>query len=187
VDGVVWLCSLMVDEQLATGVEARPGHGLLTGRYACYDIYRAADGWLAVGAIEASFFTNLCRALGCEELAARQFDDDAQDEIRRTFASAFATAGRDEWVDRLADAETCVAPVRSIAEVADDPETPVLDAVHPVEGRLRQLGPLLAGTAPVPSPVRLPGPGDSDAAGLLQAAGVDAATVERWLARGVVA
>ena len=85
----------MVDEYLATGVEARAGAGLLTGRYACYDTYATADGeWVAVGAIEASFFANLCRALGCDALADRQFDDDAQEEIRRTFATAFGGDAR---------------------------------------------------------------------------------------------
>ncbi len=64
-DGVLWLMSLAVDEHLATGTEPGPGHDVLTGRYACYDTYRAADGkWLAVAAIEAKFFANLCRALG---------------------------------------------------------------------------------------------------------------------------
>ena len=57
-----------------------PGHDVLTGRYACYDTYRAADGrWLAVAAIEAKFFANLCRALGCEQWIEHQYDDDVQD------------------------------------------------------------------------------------------------------------
>ena len=69
-EGVLWLMSLPVDEQLALGGEIGPGHDVLSGRYACYGTYRAGDGkWLAVGAIEAKFFANLCGALGCPELA----------------------------------------------------------------------------------------------------------------------
>ena len=64
-DGVLWLMSLAIDEHLATGSEPGPGHDILTGRYACYDTYRTADGrWLAVGAIEQKFFARLCRGAG---------------------------------------------------------------------------------------------------------------------------
>ena len=67
-DGVFALMSLYVDEYLATGVEPGPGHNILTGRYACYDVYPCADGkQVAVGAIEPHFCANLCRLLGCEQ------------------------------------------------------------------------------------------------------------------------
>ncbi len=94
-EGVLWLMSLPVDEQLALGGEIRPGHDVLSGRYACYGTYQASDGkWLAVGAIEAKFFANLCTALGCPELAGDQLADEAQPAIRSAFAAAFATRVR---------------------------------------------------------------------------------------------
>ena len=44
------------------GPRSVPGSNIITGRYACYDTYQAADGgWLAVGAIEPKFYANLCR------------------------------------------------------------------------------------------------------------------------------
>ena len=71
-DGVLWLTSLAVDEYLATGAPVGFGHDVITGRYACYDTYRCADGrWLAVGAIEPKFFANLCRLLGCAQWAGQ--------------------------------------------------------------------------------------------------------------------
>ena len=122
-EGVLWLMSLAIDEQLALGGDVKPGHDVLSGRYACYATYQASDGrWLAVGAIEARFFANLCQALGCAELAGSQYDEAAQPEIRAAFARAFATRSRDEWVQLLAGADTCVAPVLEVAEVADDPQ-----------------------------------------------------------------
>ncbi len=61
-DGVLWLMSLAIDEQLALGGDLRPGHDVLSGRYACYGVYGTGDDkWLAVGAIEGKFFANLCR------------------------------------------------------------------------------------------------------------------------------
>ena len=74
-DGVVALMALQIDEYLATGVVPGAGHGMLTGRYACYDTYRTADGgWLVVAAIEARFWANLCRALGLPQWIERQTD-----------------------------------------------------------------------------------------------------------------
>src|SRR5205807_1149660 len=62
-DGVLALMALQVDEHLATGIEPGPGHGILTGRYACYDTYEARDGkWLALAIIEPRFWANLCDA-----------------------------------------------------------------------------------------------------------------------------
>ena len=85
-DGVVALMSLYIDEYLATGEVPGPGHNILTGRYACYDVYRCADDrWIAVGAIEPHFFANLCRALGCEQWLEHQTDDAVQDAVRADF------------------------------------------------------------------------------------------------------
>ena len=151
-DGVLHLMSLFVDEHLATGEEVAPGTQLLTGKYACYDLYEARDGgWLAVGAIEGAFFANLCRALGCERFIDGQYDDGRQDEIRAALRETFATRDRDDWVADLAGKDTCVSPVLSIAEVARDANHvargSIVDAEHPEHGRFRQVGPVLAGSA----------------------------------------
>jgi alpha-methylacyl-CoA racemase len=120
-DGVVALMSLNVDEYLATGEVPAPRHSLLTGRYACYDVYPCADGkWLAVGAIEPHFYENLCRALGCERWIDHQTDDAVQDRIRADFRAAFATKPRDAWVAELGPADTCVSEVASVPDVVRD-------------------------------------------------------------------
>ena len=97
-DGVLALMSLAVDEYLATGVVPGPRHGLLTGRYACYDNYEAADGgWLSVAAIEPRFWANLCRSSAASSGSTTQMDDAAQDDIRADLRAAFKTKTRDEW------------------------------------------------------------------------------------------
>jgi alpha-methylacyl-CoA racemase len=149
-DGVLALMALQIDEYLATGAQPGPGHGMLTGRYACYDTYVAADGkWLAVAAIEARFWSNLCRALGLEQWSAHQTDDAVQDEIRGDLSRAFARRDRDAWIDELGPADTCVAPVLSVAELVDDPQFNArgafVEAVHPRHGSFRQVAPTLAG------------------------------------------
>jgi alpha-methylacyl-CoA racemase len=188
------LTSLAIDEQLALGGEVLPGHDVLSGRYACYGVYAGSDEkWLAVGAIEAKFFSNLCAALGVPELAALQFDDGAQARIRAAFVAVFGERPRDEWVTLLAGGDTCVAPVLEIAEVTKSPQFVargvVASASHPTEGELRQLAPLLAGMAR-PSdalPVALPDMTKTDTEHLLKEAGVDGETMARWVARQVVA
>ena len=70
---------------------------------------------MAVAAIEARFFANLCRALGCEQWIEHQYDDDVQDALRRGLAAAFALRSRDDWVAELSGADTCVAPVQAVS------------------------------------------------------------------------
>ena len=145
-DGALWLMSLAVDEHLATGSSPRPGHDVLSGRYACYGNYQAADGrFIAVGAIEPKFFANLCSALGCAKWIEHQYDDGVQDEIRADLAAAFARRDRDS-LGRVssAGADTCVAPVLEPAEVAGDAQYRhsrcFVEAEHPTAGRFMQVG-----------------------------------------------
>jgi alpha-methylacyl-CoA racemase len=152
VDGMLSVMALQVDDYLATGRDPAPATSPLGGRFACYDVYAAADGrWLSVAAIEGKFWANLCRALGLERWCDRQYDDAAQDEIRADLAAVLRTRPRDEWVQRLADADTCVAPVLTVAEAADDDDLArrgtVVTARHPRTGDIRQLAPTLAGAA----------------------------------------
>ena len=192
-DGVLSLMALAVDEQLATGVEPAPGHDVLSGRYACYGVYGTRDDrWLAVGAIEAAFWTNLCRALGLERWSAHQYDDAQQERIRADLAAACRRRDRDAWVAELrAPANTCVAPVLAISEVAAAPQSVARGATVEVEHpRRRALPPARAAAGR-----RLP-PATRDARArrrrqrrepLLRAAGYGAAEIATLLAAGTVA
>jgi len=191
-DGVLALMSLAVDEYLATGDEPGPGHDILTGRYACYDCYEARDGrWLAVGIIEPRFWMNLCKALGLERWIDHQTDDAVQDAIRGDFASVFATRDRDDWVAELAPADTCVAPVNSIAEVVADPQfaarAAFVEARHPEHGSFRQVGPVLAGGDRSGAPYAVRDATASDADEVLAAAGLSPDERQSLLSTGVVA
>ncbi len=175
-EGVLSLMSLSMDQYTATGEIAGPRQTLLTGRYACYDLYRARDGrWLSVGAIEPHFYANLCKALGCEQYVDHQMDDAKQDEIREAFSAAFAKRDRDDWAAELGPGNTCVAPVKSIPELQDDPHWQArgiyMEAEHPEHGRFKQVGPILAG-GDRNQPLHLVRPfGETDCAALLEEAG----------------
>lgn len=191
-DGVLSLMALAIDEHLATGAAVGPGHDILTGRYACYGVYRCRDGrWLAVAAIEPAFYANLCRALGLEAFAARQTDDAAQPELRAALARAFAERDRDEWVAKLAPADTCVAPVYAVEELVRDEHFAArgafAEASHPQRGRFRQLAPLLAGTQRPAEPAALRASGETDTDALLRAAGYAADELAALRQEGVIA
>jgi alpha-methylacyl-CoA racemase len=159
-DGVLAATSLAIDDHLATGASQGPDEGLLTGRYACYDVYRCADDrWVAVAAIERRFWANLCTLLGHPEHAEAQLDDDRQDAIRGDLVETFAMRTRDEWVARLGPADTCVSPVLDIDEIAGSTYVTERDLLGEVVGpdgrRFAQLGPVIAGAPPVSGPVIL--------------------------------
>ncbi|TAK53226.1 MAG: CoA transferase [Gammaproteobacteria bacterium] len=190
-DGVLNLMSLYIDEYLATGMETRPGNALLTGRFACYGVYTAADGrHLAVGAIEPRFFQNLCRLLDLEQYAGAQYDPGRQDELRGTLQQRFLTRSRDAWVELLAGADTCVAPVLGIAEVAADPHLrerhSFIKARHPEHGEFEQLAPILAG-AERDQPVHELAPaGSTDTGAVLGTMGFSAEEIGQLLRVGSV-
>jgi len=165
---------------------------VLSGRYAFYDTYRARDGkWLSVGAIEPQFYANLCRALGLEKWSAHQLDDAVQEEIRSDFREAFASRDRDDWAAELAPANTCVAPVYEVAELAGDAQFQARgvfgEARHPEAGSFRQLAPVLAGMQKSDETVAVRDPAETDTERLLVAAGLPAAEIEKLRDEGVVA
>jgi len=192
-DGVVALMSLAVDEYLATGEVPGPRHGVLTGRYAWYDVYACADGkWLAVAVIEPHFFVNLCRELGFEQwLPEHQYDDAVQEAMRADFRAAFAPRDRDAWVAQLAPADTCVAPVYSVPELIDDPHyrarNVIVDATSDEHGTFRQVGWVFAGQEREQPPPEVRDAAITDTSELLAAAGYSADEIDTLREKGIVA
>ena len=189
-DGVLALMSLAIDEHLAEGVQPGPRKGLLTGRYAWYDLYQAADGgWLAVAAIEPKFFANLCHILGCEQWIDRQYDDDVE-TMRADFTAAFASRSRDDWVAELAPADACVSPVLDVPGVVADGQYGArgafVEVAHPTSGRLRQVGAPLARQVD-PVVLEIPDWTATATEELLDEVGVAPDTVTAWRAAGVIA
>ena len=189
-DGVLALMSLAIDEHLAEGVQPGPREGLLTGRYAWYDLYQAADGgWLAVAAIEPKFFANLCHILGCEQWIDRQYDDDVE-TMRADFTAAFASRSRDDWVAELAPADACVSPVLDVPGVVADGQYGArgafVEVTHPTSGRLHQVGAPLARQVD-PVVLEIPDWTATATEELLHEAGVAPDTVTAWRAEGVIA
>jgi alpha-methylacyl-CoA racemase len=190
-DGVLALMALQVDDVLATGAEQEPATAPLSGRYACYDTYRAADGgWLAVAAIEAKFWANLCRLLGLEKWIDAQYDDAVQDATRAALSAAFGRESRDHWMALLAAADTCVSPVLTATEAATDTGFTSRDCfatAHAADGeQWSQLAPLLAGAHRAPA-YQLPNRSVTDTDDVLLGAGLTAREVAALHTEGAIA
>ena len=190
-EGVLGLMSLYIDDHLATGAQPGPGHDVLTGRYAFYETYECRDGgWVAVGAIEAHFYRNLCKALGCDQWADHQYEDSVQPQVRSDFKAAFLSRDRDDWVAELAPNDTCVAPVYSIDEVVNDPHLNARqafpEATHPDQGKFRQVGYVLAGMEQPEGPIEGRNAKNTDTDALLAEAGMDASEIASLRAQGII-
>jgi len=84
----------------------------LTGQVPCYHVYKVADGYLTVAALEPDFWTEFCRVIDHADLASRQFDPSAVGEVQRVLASGT----RAEWMARVGDRDVCVEPVLGLEE-----------------------------------------------------------------------
>ncbi len=92
----------------------------LTGGLACYRIYETADGrHLTVGALEPKFFVRLCELIGRPELAARQFEATAQDDLAAELAAVFLERELASWLALFDGEDVCVGPVAALAEAAE--------------------------------------------------------------------
>lgn len=190
-EGALSLMALSIDQYLAEGEIAGPREVLLTGRYAFYDLYETSDGkWVSVGAIESHFFANLCGRLGVPEFAPDQYTDEKQDEIREAFKRIFKTRTRDEWAAELAPNDTCVAPVLTIPEVAEDPHWRArgvfMEAEMEGRGVFEQVSPILAGGVRAHPRHRVRAGDETDSADLLAHAGYSETEISTLLDEGAV-
>ncbi len=190
-DGVLSLMSLYLDQYTATGVETKPNNAVLTGKYAWYGVYKTADDEaVSLGAIEPHFFKNLCRLLELEQFSGSQYDDAAQDDMKQAFKQKFLTRTRDQWTELLAAADTCMAPVLSVAEVVEDQHLAArntfMTARHPEKGEFRQLAPVLAGGDRQQPVYQLKPAGQTDTDEVLAAAGFEQQDIARLRSEGWV-
>jgi crotonobetainyl-CoA:carnitine CoA-transferase CaiB-like acyl-CoA transferase len=115
--GLLGVMSLPLARHLAGGAGDE-----LTGRHACYNVYRCRDGhYLSVGALEPKFWEALCQALELPELAKRQWArEERQREMIVALAAAFARRDRSEWLAVFDGIEACVEPVLDLHEASQD-------------------------------------------------------------------
>jgi crotonobetainyl-CoA:carnitine CoA-transferase CaiB-like acyl-CoA transferase len=187
-DGVVSWLTIHAGAYLATGEVPERGRMPLSGAYACYRVYRCADGrFVTVGALEPRFWKALVTALGLGELEHEQYAlPDRQREMAAMLQEAFGRRSRDEWMDELEGLEACVGPVKDLAEALQDAQVVHRGLVARVAGRA--VGP----SSPLhldgePGGALRPAPGlGQHTAQVLTAAGIDEAEQAELRSRGVI-
>src|SRR5450759_2205167 len=115
-----------------------------------YQAFRAADGWLTIGATTKFNWTALCGALGLESLLRdeRYLDSNLRHRNREALASTIeyvtSTGSVEHWLDVLGKAGVPCAPIQDFGQVFTDPHLLARqyfwDAPHPKVGQVRQLG-----------------------------------------------
>jgi crotonobetainyl-CoA:carnitine CoA-transferase CaiB-like acyl-CoA transferase len=120
-DGLVsWLPMPLAD--LFAGNPVGRGQAPLNGGYACYNVYRTADGgYMSLGALEPKFWQQFCLAAGREDLIQRQYQDN-QVWLKQECAGIFAARTRSEWENVLNNFDACCEPVLSLQEMTDNPQ-----------------------------------------------------------------
>jgi crotonobetainyl-CoA:carnitine CoA-transferase CaiB-like acyl-CoA transferase len=110
----------------ATGEAHRPKDERSWGGAALYNLYECADGqWICLGGSELKFARNLLTALDRPDLIdiAALPPGPEQAPVRAFLAETFRKRTRAEWEAWFAGRDVCFAPVRTLMEAFDDPET----------------------------------------------------------------
>jgi alpha-methylacyl-CoA racemase len=113
-DSLPWLHTLRGAEELTT--QGYEGH--LSGRMACYNIYRCSDGrHVALGALEPKFWKRFCALAGRPDWEMRILEND-QSRLKEEVAALFLLQPLSHWCDTLEGQEVCLSPVLTLRETS---------------------------------------------------------------------
>lgn len=125
-DGAASLMSMAYGQMSSGRWTDNRGTNLLDGGAPFYDTYLCSDGrYVAVGALEESFYDELLHGLGLDgraELSENRLDSRNWPTIRAAFEEAFATRSRDDWCQLFEATDACVTPVLSMSDAAAHPQ-----------------------------------------------------------------
>ncbi len=121
-DAVAPILTLGFSEIGVPTPRAARAEDFLSGGWACYGIYRCADGReVALGAIEPKFWAAFCAAAGHLDWVARQQEKLPQQALKKEVAAFFGAEPRETILTRFAQADCCLSPVLDIASAAETP------------------------------------------------------------------
>jgi crotonobetainyl-CoA:carnitine CoA-transferase CaiB-like acyl-CoA transferase len=115
--GVASLLGFTAAPAALAGKKASWDELLLNGQVACYNLYPTRDGrWMSLGNLEEKFWRNFCDAVGRPDWTDEQFNRSSG--FRQTVSDLFMSRTQEEWIRLFRNVDTCVEPVRSLAEAA---------------------------------------------------------------------
>jgi alpha-methylacyl-CoA racemase len=188
VDGAAHLSSFIFGLRAGELWSDERGTNLLDTGAPFYDTYETADGqYMSVGAIEPQFYARLLQGLGLDPNSLpHQFDREAWPKTAARFAEIFRSKTRAEWTKVFDGTDACVAPVLSLAEVAEHPHNQARQTFAPgVQGAIApQAGPRFSRT-PGKAHAAAPLPG-ADCEAVFAEIGIDGAEFVKLREAGVL-
>ena len=138
-DAVAPILTLALSEIGGPTPRAARAEDFLSGGWACYGIYRCADGReVALGAIEPKFWAAFCAAAGHPEWVARQQETLPQQALKEEVAAFCGAERRETILTRFAQVDCCLSPVLDIASAAETPHAKARGIVQRTEEGVTQ-------------------------------------------------
>jgi crotonobetainyl-CoA:carnitine CoA-transferase CaiB-like acyl-CoA transferase len=106
----------LTEESPATAVSVTPGV-VFDETSACFEVYRAADCFVAVCALEAKFWRICCELLRLPDLIPAQYDPTRQEEIRGRLRERFASMRADDVEALFIGSDACVTVVATFTRM----------------------------------------------------------------------
>ena len=183
-----WLPFILA--RFGAGEQPSRGAGLLSGGYACYNIYPTADGkYVSLGALEDKFWITFCRLIGREELIAQQMDITVQPFMIRELNELFRQKTQEEWVDFFGGADLCFSPVNDLSQAIQNPQLLYRKMIVDVEMENKKIMltgiPIKLSETPGDLRATFPRHGEHTKEVLMQA-GYSEKEIEAMAARGIV-
>jgi formyl-CoA transferase/CoA:oxalate CoA-transferase len=131
-----------------------------------YQAFRTADGYINVAVGSEAIWRKFCEAVAPEladdpQYATNRDRVTARPRLIARLETIFATRSTQQWMERLDAAGVPNGPIRTIAEVFDDPQVRhrqmVVELMHPVAGRIKQTG-VAVKLSDTPGQIRTPPP-----------------------------
>jgi len=140
-----WMC-MSTAMYLASGrVPKRSGSE--NGGMAPYKAYQASDGWVVIAAANDNLFRRFVKAVGHPEWADDPDMNSNSNRVRNRekvnalVADVIRTKTRQYWIDALAAASVPCAPLQSLDEVLNHPQTAAVEMLQTsVDGKFQLMG-----------------------------------------------
>lgn len=122
-DGSISLLAYTLGEWSGWGRLPERGNDVLTGGYACYNVYQTKDNqYVSLGAVEDKFWAEFCERIGRPEYIKMQWDTAQQPEVIADVREIMRGKTRDEWVEFFASSDICFTPVLTLEEMCEQPQ-----------------------------------------------------------------
>ena len=133
-DGAISLLAYTLGEWSGWGQLPERGNDVLTGGYACYNVYETADNkYVSLGAVEGKFWEEFCTKMDRKEYIAIQWDKTKQLGLINDIRMLMKQKKQDEWVEFFAASDICFTPVLTLAEMSCHPHVLARDMIYKLE------------------------------------------------------